>query len=492
MRIFTNGELTVLRTKTHVYRWLRAKGQPGAVKVEKRDGRATDYYDDGLVLLTPSGEDLATAFVDHFDDKTVLDGAVLDEERLALLHGDQKLTWGPVPLGGQWSNEVQLADHRSDFPTWAPKIDLGPRAPREDLDEDEQAYEQELDVKLAAGFPHGTLIANEHGIGVASNHSGNVALFRGEAPEPVLSLRLGTVDEDRIYARPTAKGLLVTVVFNGRHCRIFRVSDNGKLLAHTEEQEHGRPPALALGRHFVDFHDTTLIVRNAKLASVSELDATIRPVTNGQSADGKYIAIADPHGGDMALFAITKAGKVSELERVCYADERRATKAKKSKKKLPYAPTRAHGAACIGFAHKPVISPPWTVPTGDFALPLIVRTAGGVGQGMAVRLSGDALAGLSIDRATYGDISATFAPDGDGLLAELPSVELIAGVQLPFHPTPKASEKEAAEVAMRGTHIELVLHGKAAGASRAMLRVEVSALGASSSPLKWMRPLIVE
>jgi len=491
MKIFTNGKLTILRTATHVYRWpLRGEATVDLL----RKSSATEYFHDGLLLIAPDGTDLESSFADHFDAKTVLDADVLDATRAAFLHGDQKLTWGPPPESeGAWSHEVKLASFKSTFPSWASSMRLGSRLERDDLDEDERKYELELEEAKPAGFPQGTLLVSEHGIGIASNFSGNVALLRPGSTDVVFSMRLGTAEEDRIYARPTSKGLLVTVIFNGRYSTLFHVNEKGKLLAHVAEEPAGRPPALSTKHHTVDIVDTRAIARNAKLESVNELSLAIRPTTAAASADGRHFAIADSFGGDMALFSVSAKGVIREVDRVSYADLRREAKAVTDRDNADkaYYLERVPGTPCIGFAAKPVVSPPWTISTGEFALPFVVRSSGGAGRGLAIRLSGPALEGVTLTSVSLGGESVEFRPDGDGQLAELPDVPLVQGVMLPFNPKPTDAQKSIAEAILRESHIHLVVHGCAERASQAILRVEVSALGASSTPLKWMRPLVV-
>ena len=92
----------------------------------------------------------------------------------------------------------------------------------------------------------------------------------------------------------------------------------------------------------------------------------------------------------------------------------------------------------------------------------------------------------------YGPNRAAFAPDGDGQRAELPSATLLADLVRPIDPPPTNDQREIVGQLVGETHLELVVHGHAEKPSNAMLRVEVSALGATSSPLKWMRPLVVK
>ncbi|RZO61673.1 MAG: hypothetical protein EVA89_11000 [Sandaracinaceae bacterium] len=489
MRIFTNGKLTVLLTPSHVYRWPR-RGEPSVVK--KKSPGATDMDESGVLLVSSKGEDLTSAFAPHYDEATVLDAGLIDDARAAFLHGDQTLTWGPPP-SDDWAQRVDVSKHRSEFPGWAAAHRIGPFGVRDDLDEEEQAYEQERIDARGVGFPHGILLANAHGIGIASNFSGNVALFRPDETEPSVAFRLGLAEEDRVYARPTKDGLLVTVVFNGRFSLLLRVDAKGKLRAAVPEQQGGRTPALEMGRLVLDIVDTKAVVRDAKLAELSSSDVVMRPMTAAASADGRHFAIADSFGGDLALYAVSAKGAIKEIDRISYADLQRQAKAEADLADAPpFDPERMTGTPSIGFAMKPVVSPPWTLAPGRFELPLIVRSAGGEGRGVAIRLSGAALDEVKLDRVTLGDESAAFAPDGDGQRAELPSATLLADLVRPIDPPPTNDQREIVGQLLGETHLELVVHGHAEKPSNAMLRVEVSALGATSSPLKWMRPLVVK
>jgi len=478
MRIFTTQTLTVLRSGKHLYRWPRN----GSATVEAGVGKVTEFHHDGLVLFSPSGRDLRSAFATYLAENEPLDGSTLGDRSAALLLADQTLVWGEPD---KWAQRVDLSAHRSDFLDWADGLDLGRRAHGNETDEDET---------LATGFAAGTVNANGHGIGVASNYSGNVCLFRPDSDQPVLSFRIKTVDEDRIYARPTKRGLLVTVVFNGRNSRIFLVDEQGQLQAHVQEAAHGRPPALMVGKHIVDFMDTTAIVRNEMLEEVARTELGMRPVTTGAAIDGKHFALADSRGAMMGLYRLSKRGEIDEVDLVCYtelatADKREAARAAAVR---AFDVARVPGEPCIGFAAKPIVSPPWQVNAGEFSLPLVVRSAGGPGRGLGIRLSGAALQNVTVERLRVGDLEVKFVPDGDGLLAEAPDLRLREGIVLPLHPKPTTqTQKDKAAGLVAETHLELAVEGSAKQPSNAILRVEMWALGASSSRLKWMRPLTI-
>ena len=161
--------------------------------------------------------------------------------------------------------------------------------------------------------------------------------------------------------------------------------------------------------------------------------------------------------------------------------------------KAAYHPRKVPGTPAIGFAAKPVVSPGWTLERGEFELDLIVRSAGGTGRGLAVRVSGAALDAIELESVDAEGCEASFVPDGDGVRAELEEVVITQGYVVPLDPRPSGDiQKGYAEELLRETHMTLTLRGRAKDASRELLRVEVAALGESSTPLSWIRPLIVE
>ena len=158
-----------------------------------------------------------------------------------------------------------------------------------------------------------------------------------------------------------------------------------------------------------------------------------------------------------------------------------------------YHPRKVPGTPAIGFPAKPVTTPRWQVGAGDFALDLVVRSAGGSGRGIVVRLSGDALSALEVQSLGSGDARADFEPHGDGLRAELTDVDIVEGFVMPLDPKPSGEiQKGYAEEIIRSTHFTLTLHGRALEPCQKLLRVEIGALGESSTPLALTRPLTIE
>ncbi len=487
MRIFTTATLTLLRTADHLYRWPRH----GSATVDAADGDASDCFHDGLLLFSPSGRDLRPSFEAYVEEHELLDGSALDDRGAAFLHADQTLVWGQPDA---WTHEVDLSEHRSDYPVWSAQLRLGPPEPREDLGAEERESEAARDHERAAGFPRGTVTANEHGIGVASNLSGNVCLFRSTSAEPVVSFRLGTSDQDRIHATPTRDGLLVTVIFNGSHSTIFTVDEQSDLRAHVADEANGRPPAFVVGKHVVDFSGTSVVVRDRELEEVGRAELGMSPVTAAGSIDGKHFATADARSAMMGLYKLSKRGEVDEVDLVCYTDLARADKreAARAAAVRAFDVARVPGEPCIGFAAKPIVSPPWQITAGRFSLPLVVRSAGGPGRGLGVRLSGAALNNITVERLRIGGRTVDFETDGDGRLAEVPEVRLREGIVFPLHPKPTTqTQKDKAAALVAETHLEFCVEGEAKQPSSAILRVEMWALGASSSRLKWMRPLTI-
>ncbi len=161
-------------------------------------------------------------------------------------------------------------------------------------------------------------------------------------------------------------------------------------------------------------------------------------------------------------------------------------------KRVAYDPKRAHGSPAIGFPAKQK-PPEWQLRAGAaFSLELLVRSTGGRGRGLFVQLEGEALSQVDVHEVVCGACRARFERHGTTLRAELPDVELIDGVRYPLDPPPKNDkQKERAEEILAACHVSLVVHGNAKQASRELLRVSCGALGSESTPMKWMRPLII-
>ena len=165
---------------------------------------------------------------------------------------------------------------------------------------------------------------------------------------------------------------------------------------------------------------------------------------------------------------------------------------KKSVRPL-YDPRRHHGRASIGFG---VGASPrsWSAVVGrEFSIPMTVRSTGGAGAGLWVRVSGDALPRLKQLSVRMGESYFELKADGDGLRAELPEVPLVLGVVYPLDPKPKNdTDKVRAQGLLEATQIAFELRGIAQAEGREMLRIGVGALNSDAPPMKWMRPLVVE
>jgi hypothetical protein len=158
-----------------------------------------------------------------------------------------------------------------------------------------------------------------------------------------------------------------------------------------------------------------------------------------------------------------------------------------------YEPKRAHGSPAIGFPalEKP---PPWTLAAQQaFELELLVRSAGGKGKGLFVSLEGEAMSRISVSHVECGEQRADFVDVGGTKRAELPGVELVAGVRYPFDPPAKNDkQKETAHAMIDACQFRLKVHGKARGPASDLLRVSCGALESQATPMMWMRPLVIE
>lgn len=174
---------------------------------------------------------------------------------------------------------------------------------------------------------------------------------------------------------------------------------------------------------------------------------------------------------------------------------KKARPKKKTKKKAAaiYDPKCAHGPPAVGFPAK-IKPPPWMVKAGEsFGLDFMIRSAGGKGRGIFVQLEGEALAKIELSHASIGEMSAPFEDTQGVWRAELPDIDLVAGVRYPLDPAPKNDkQKRKAGQLLADCHMILTVHGSAKDASRELLRVSCGALESPASAMKWMRPLLIE
>jgi hypothetical protein len=148
--------------------------------------------------------------------------------------------------------------------------------------------------------------------------------------------------------------------------------------------------------------------------------------------------------------------------------------------KTAYAPKKAFGEPAIGFAAKPVVSPPWNARVGDFALEIVIRSAGGAGRGLDVIASGPGLGSLELSSVEMAGVSAPFRDHPSGKRAVLETVELPQGFAVPYDPKPKGEhEVKIAQDLVADTHLRMKLRGTAKRESEELLTVR-SRLGAKS------------
>lgn len=503
MRLYTDGTLLVLRLPTGRLQWKR--GREPVFASDEQPG-ITAYQRDGLLAISPSGKHDHTGAVEALG---ALDAVALDDERCAAViarAGKAVLALGPPPgaPGQAWQHEIALDAVRGPRIAWADAAswDEGPSENFEEaLDQLPGAAPGKDPFPARGGIPARLdapprLAANRWGIAVASSVTGTVAVVRPGSTAVDLALQVPRTAEARVHAEPTAAGVLITLVLAGRQSTLLHVSDRGEVLG--QRRGWGFPPAVLLDEHVLvyDDQDKHATLLDLALQPLFQVPVPFWPSESAAAATGNGFAFACEAS---VLLGKLSRGKPKILEVLDHVDHlRSARRAREAAQAVArYDPRRAHGAPAVGFPAGRA-SVPWTAAAGsELTLDILVRSTGGRGQGIAITLSGEALALVELDSVEVGEtgeVRAALALDGQGkaYAAELAAVPLPEGLQVPLDPKPKnESQTQTGAALLDATHFTLRVRGRARQAGSALLAVSIVALGSASAPLKWMRPLTV-
>jgi hypothetical protein len=493
MRLYTDGTQLVLRLPTGRLQWKRGR-EPAFAEDERPD--ITTFQRDGLLAISPSGKHDHTSAVEALG---ALAAVALDDERCAAVlarDGKAVLGLGPPPAspGQAWQHEIALDAIRGTRIAWAQAASWDERS-SEDLDEDRG---EDLDgpAGIDARDTQLGLAANRWGIAVASSATGTVAVVRPGSTSVDLALEVPRTAETRVHAEPTAAGVLITLVIAGRHAALLHVSERGEVLG--QREGWGFPPAVLLDEHVLvyDDHDKHATLLDLALRPIAQVAVPFWPSESAAAATGNAFAFACEAS---VLLGKLSRGKPRILEVLDHVDHlRSARRAREVAQAVArYDPKRAHGAPAVGFPAGRA-SVPWTATANsELVLDIVVRSTGGPGQGIAITLSGEALALVELDTVEVGEtgaLRASLALDGQSkaYAAELAGVTLPEGLLVPLDPKPKnESQTQTGAALLDATHFTLRVRGRARQAGSALLAVSIVALGSASAPLKWMRPLTV-
>jgi hypothetical protein len=257
-----------------------------------------------------------------------------------------------------------------------------------------------------------------------------------------------------------------------------------------------------LDEHVViyDDHDKHATLLDLALRPIAQVAVPFWPCES--AAAGNAFAFACEAS---VLLGKLSRGKPKIMEVLDHVDHLRSARRARevARAAARYEPRRAHGAPTVGFPAGRA-SVPWTATAGsELVLDLVVRSTGGPGQGVAITLSGEALALVELDGVEVGEageagevslMQARLVPDGQGTAytAELAGVPLPEGVLVPLDPKPKnESQTQTGAALLDATHFTIRVRGRARQPGSALLAVSIVALGSAGAPLKWMRPLTV-
>ncbi|MCB9703794.1 MAG: hypothetical protein H6711_17995 [Myxococcales bacterium] len=187
-------------------------------------------------------------------------------------------------LAGPWSASVELTTKGATSVTWPKGLVWSGKAPR-------SRARKMVPVRGAL-----RLSAGADALAVTCLHTGVVALFRGLAGAPAL-LRLPIEDDVRLYATPTATGVLITLIKDEGPAALVHCADDGTILG--QRAAFGAAPALvAAGRAVLVEHDAAEgdqvhLLRLPDLAAASPSAALPLRARLAALGDDGHLALSD-------------------------------------------------------------------------------------------------------------------------------------------------------------------------------------------------------
>lgn len=481
MRVWTNGDITRVLVGETQYRLAG-----GALSVEvtlepQRD--ALNVRPDEVVAFSHLNGRRLDEVLAGQEKATILDVVALDDVRIAaaIQQGRKRPRLVTGKAAGPYDLDLELAGDGTRV-QW-PKGLIWKKSP---------PFSRS---KVFSGDkPRGVRIhASAHGIGVAASGSGHVAVVRPKEEEFAFILSLPCQDEARFDAFPTAEGVLVTIVLDGKQGTVLHLSESGEVIGRWPDKfTLGCFPAsiVADNRVLVSDPDQNVLVLLAlpDLEEIQRVEMTDGIIEAAVAPDGRHLALADT----AHLYTGMVVG-----DRIVIDQPRELELARRpittSTSPPSYVPATAVGEPQIVFPSIKRTPPAWMVSVGkELELDVLVRSGGGPGRGVRVALDGAAVKEGLFEPVCVrcGDKEVAFGKEPFAVLSE---AWIPCGLSLPLTPPPKGDEEKAiAEQALAVTHLELVVCGRGKAAGAGLLTVVVGAEGSPTAPLKWTRPLTVK
>jgi len=484
MRLHTDGSTVVLLTPKSRISW-RESGR-NTTEVLPENPAVTDYDRSGLLCITPSGE---RDFSARMAAAGALAAQAMDEETVAAIMLGEDSTYlvqGPLNTEGEWPHIIDVGNIEPKRIEWPAGL-IWKKGDKTLYDLAKSHGSGILDCFVP------TIECNEHGIAIASNGSGCVALVRPGSETVTASFQVPSEEESALYACPTEQGVLVTMIVDGQDSAYVHIAEDGSLVGHRAAQS--ATPALLLdtGILLYDDENNSIELVDTSFSQLATRELPWAALESAGAPDGASFAFADAENmlrghvnakGELVIVDQYGGVKLAGAKR---PGELAATEAK-------WDPEKSQGKSAVGFAAG-MTPEPWTGSAGEaFELVMHARSTGTPGKGIVVIIGGDAAKHCEFEAVSVDGKRLPLVSDGKGnFTGECPDVELVQGLVYPFNPKPKNdAQKHASALFLAETHIELRVFGKATKKSSDLMSVAISALGSDSPPLKWMRPLNIE
>ena len=484
MRVWTNGTFARVWVNDTIYRLRR-----GSLSIEEKVKGvkgATATRPDEVVAWGPGGARLDSAL--EAKRRKVVDAVALDDARVAavLVEGKAapKLVIGPP--AGPFEAEIELSA-QAEKVAWPDGVWASGAAPWSKSPRFEGVGARGIRVH-----------ANEHGVGVAAASSGHVAVVRPGGAALSFVHRVPGQEESRLDAVPTRRGVLVTLVVEGREGAVVHIGEDGSILGRWPDgAARSCFPALRLSDdHVLAFDQESEAVALLSLPDLSEL-------TREAISDPIVEAAADPKGGFVVLADGANIYEIRVEEESLSLDgpfdlseAKKQPEPEETAAVSSYEPARSLGNPQIAFpTEKQPADPPWTIaPAGELRMKMRVRSAGKASRGVMVEVGGAAVIDglVAGGLARVGALEAELVKDGPVIRATFPDVDVPQGIEYPYDPKPdNENAKLRARALMSETHftVEVVVIGAKAG--NGLLSVAISVPKSAAAPLKRIRPFTV-
>jgi hypothetical protein len=474
-------------------------------------GLRKQKFPEAVTFLAGAGKDKSKilfgrgqkAYLFSFEEKStppksifgsiLIDGITISDDRLLVVQGKKHSNGSyraEIVTATIESNELVFGKKNLELPApkkvvwpeglvWEKGEEPWPESKNED-EEDEVRPEVkvgELDVAHVINneprWHKLNISRGPHGITVASNYSGIIAVFDEKTLEPKLSVRLPTQQEAYFSAIATASGVLVTIVIQYREAALLHFDAEGHLIGSLSK--FGSEPAFGLSPAILVNDDLALITQNhmkhcSYLINLKTFEASKTDALGDYRIAGKSTYSSD---FKTVSFAVSEEVEICGIGMLDISTKKLKLKflkipnlRSKAKVEVAVEPDPVEGEPKLALSQLGPL-PKWECSKDDQTkLEFEVANHGGVFTGIYVQIEGDVVQKNMIDcqEIKLLDQSVSFEKQGAKARAEIPSFSFAAAME-------KRNPKRKTSVIIPEVYqLSITLKGVETGAGLMMIR----------------------